>query len=97
MNNRIVINEKYTLVYDKYCMWIEQTVERKKDGKQETYSKRVSGYHRLLTDLVQSLEERLLRNIGGVETLQAIAEAQAEMREEIRELCKGLQVKLNGE
>ena len=97
-NTYVKINDKFTLVYDKYCMWImeEKTHEKtRKVGKQQVikgdrYSERVSGYHRTFAELINSLELRLNLRIDGIETLEQLAEKQEQMHEEIRELCRGL-------
>lgn len=83
INGRTKINEKYYLVYDSQCMWIAK-IENFKSGKKYV---RVSGYHRYLSDLVESLEVREFMKLEGFDSLKELAEAHKAIHEEIRQLC----------
>lgn len=94
-NTIIKINEKYQLVFDPYCMWIEEKKIHKNDKKigktviqsGTEYTTRVSGYHRYLSDLVESLEVREFMKLEGFDSLKELAEAHKAIHEEIRQLC----------
>lgn len=87
----VILSNDLRLCYDKYCMWIERYVPLTPKGTpQKNPWKRVSGYHRTVTELVQSFEWRELLKIEGAYTIEQLAEAQRNMHEEIRELCKEL-------
>ena len=90
-NTIVRINDRYRLVYDKYCMWIEEYIPTTKKGepRKEPWVQ-VSGYHRTVTELVQSLEWRAFLRIEDAEEIHELMQAQAQMHDEIRELCEGL-------
>lgn len=87
-NTYMKINDKFRLVFDGSCMWIEEKKTSKKTGNERI--ERVSGYHYTFTDLIKSLERRNIVKFDGIETLEQLAEKQEQMYEEIRELCRGL-------
>lgn len=91
-NTVIRINDKYQLVFDSQCMWLEEFVEQKK-GKNagKIVPKIVSGYLRTLPELIVSLETRKFREMREIADLKELAKAQEEMHAEIRELCRDLQ------
>lgn len=91
INTYIKINDRYRLVYDSMCMWIEEHIPKTKKGKaRKNPWERVSGYHRNVAELVQSLEWRKFLQIEDVKDLQELAQAYERMHAEIRELCEGL-------
>lgn len=91
MNQYIRINDRYRLVYDNYSMWIEEYIPTTKKGtKRKDPWVQVSGYHRTVSELVQSLEWRKFLRIEDAKEIQELAAAQERMHEEIRELCEGL-------
>ena len=90
-NTYVRINDKYRLVYDSLCMWIEEYIPKTKDGKEKKIQwYRVTGYHRSITGLVESFELQKALQIEEVGTLQEMAEAQKRLHAEVRELCEGL-------
>ena len=85
------INDRYRLVYDSMCMWIEEYIPTTKKGTaRKDPWERVSGYHRTIAELIQSLEWRKTLQLDAVGALQKMAEAQKRMHAEIQELCEGL-------
>ena len=91
INTYIPINDRYRLVYDSLCMWIEEYKPKTKKGTaRKDPWERVSGYHRSITGLVESFELQKALQIEEVGTLQEMAEAQKRLHAEVRELCEGL-------
>ena len=93
-NKRVKINADFELVYDSLCMWIEKKTERKDKKNESPIFKRVSGYHRTISELMQSFEGQRFRDIDGVETLQELAATQLKMHDEIRAMCRDLETRL---
>lgn len=90
-NKYIKLSGGLRLVYDTSSMWIERYEPLTKKGTQRRDPwKRVSGYHRTLGELICSFEWRELLKIEGAYTIEQLAEAQRNMHEEIKELCKEL-------
>lgn len=90
-NTYVKINDEYQLVFDGMCFWIEQHATVKKGnnaGKKKTV--RVSGYHTSISNLMESLENRLFLKIENVTELQQLADAQKAMHAEIRQMCREL-------
>lgn len=90
-NTYIRINDKYRLVYDSLCMWIEEYIPKTKKGTaRKDPWERVSGYHRTISELMQSLEWREFLMIEDVQSLQELAQAQERLYDEIRSMCESL-------
>lgn len=90
-NKYIKLSGGLRLVYDASSMWIERYVPLTKKGtpRKDPWV-RVTGYHRTFGELICSFEWRELLKIEGAYTIEQLAEAQRNMHEEIKELCKEL-------
>lgn len=90
-NTYVKINDRYRLVYDSLCMWIEEcTLETKKGTAKKQPWKRVSGYYSTISTLMQSFERYKFLQIEEVQTLEELAKAQEQLYAEIRGMCKEL-------
>jgi len=57
---KIQLDDRHTLLSDKYCFWIEETIIPK-DSKQKPYTRRVSGYRPTFSGVVCSYIETKIK------------------------------------
>lgn len=87
---RIKIADKHYLNSDAQCYWISQEVEVKKGrNKGNLTEKRVSGYYRLLTELLANFAEAKVRS-ADAETMTELKQAVKDTEKVIREMTESL-------
>ena len=79
--------DKYIIVSDPQCMWIEEKYTGKKNGKE--YTRRVSGYVRTFKELLENFAEHKIRESTARDVKELLADF-AECEEELRKIAEGV-------
>ena len=78
--------DKYIVVSDPQCMWIEEKYTGK-NGKE--YTRRISGYTRTFKELLVNFAEHKIRESTATAAKELLADF-AECEEELRKIAEGV-------
>ena len=79
--------DKYIVVSDPQCMWIEEKHTGKKNGKE--YTRRVSGYVRTFKELLENFAEHKIRESTARDAKELLADF-ADCEKELRKIAEGV-------
>ena len=81
--------DKYIIVSDPQCMWIEEKYTGK-NGKE--YTRRVSGYVRTFKELLENFAEHKIRESTAKDVKELLADF-ADCEKELRKIAEGVECK----